>query len=92
MPDWIKRINKEYPQAIEADETLIAASYFQGRGTAAGQIAFGMVQGIHKSVPGIGRAISHSKSVIAREAASKRSKSGYNTFEGSIASQIPAKV
>jgi len=89
MPDWIKRINKEQPQAIEADETLIAASYFQGRGSAAGQIAFGMVRGIGTNVAGIGSLVSGLTGSAAGATAGKRPKSGYNTFEGSIADQIP---
>ena len=88
MPNWIKRVNKERAQDLRPDETLLAASYFLGRGGTVGQIAFGMTRGIGRDVLGAQTGMVDVAATEAGRESISRSQEGYNTFEGSIAATI----
>lgn len=75
MPDWKKRLNKEQSEAFEPGEKLIAASYFQGRGSTAGSVGFAAAGG-----GGVG--------LLVGSAMAKKAKKADNTPEDSIAAQL----
>lgn len=81
MVDWIKRIQKSRASDI-AGESLIAASYFQGRGSAGAQLAFG-------ALTSVGGAALNYAAVKGRNAILEHSRDGYNTPPGSLADSIP---
>ncbi len=66
MPDWTKRVREERAADIAPDEVQ-AACYFQGRGSAIGQITYGAVRGIGGEV--IGRALANQKAASVRSSA-----------------------
>jgi hypothetical protein len=88
MPDWIKRVKKERAQDLRPDETVLAASYFLGRGGTAGQISFGLARGVGTDVLGAPTGMADIAATAAGREAISRSKEGYNTFEGSMAATI----
>lgn len=83
MPDWTARVTKDRAGDLAADEQVRAATYFQGRGSAMGQITFGLATGI------VGGALANSKGLDARNKIIERSRSGFHTPDGSIAARIP---
>lgn len=88
MPDWTKRVTKERAEDLGSDEKVVAATYFQGRGSTSGQVAFGMTRGIGRNVMGAGAAAD----VIAARAggtAGARSREGQDVYEGSLAAKLP---
>ncbi len=88
MPDWKARVLKERGPDLDPGETLREATFFQGRGTLAGQLTFGMVEGLGRTMSGRGSVagqMGHRMSGPAGEAA----REGYDTFEGSLAAGLP---
>ncbi len=88
MPDWKARVLKDRGSDLESAETLREATFYQGRGTLAGQLTFGMVEGLGRTMSGkgsvagqLGRRMSGPAGEAARE--------GHNTFVGSLAAQLP---
>ncbi len=88
MPKWTTRLERERADDFHPGEAIRAASYFLGRGSTAGQIAFGMVRGVGRNVLDAGAIADVAASQAGTDAAI-RSRDGYNTFSGSIASTIP---
>jgi hypothetical protein len=82
----MKRVAETQGGHLGGDERLTAACYFQGRGSTAGQLTFGMTQGLGKLAES--KILEH-KAGEARHAAMAGSKDGYNTFDGSIAARFP---
>jgi len=83
MPNWVKRITKERAEDLGAAETLVAATYFQGRGSTMAQVSFGAASGI------VGGAIGNRLGLDAQQRFLSKGKEGYNTFPGSMASRVP---
>lgn len=83
MPDWQARVTKERSHDLRAGEQVIAATYFQGRGSAVGQIMFGAVTGI------VGGAIANRIALDQRNAHLDRSREGFHRPEGSVAAAVP---
>lgn len=83
MPDWTARVAKQRSGDLAADEELLGAIYFQGRGSAVGQITFGLASGI------VGGALGNRIALDKRNEILDRSRSGFHTPEGSIAARVP---
>jgi len=88
MPDWKARVQKEHSSDLESGETLREATFFQGRGTLAGQLTFGMVEGLGRTMSGKGSVAGQIGRRVAGPAG-EAARKGYNTFEGSLAAQLP---
>ncbi|HSL56294.1 MAG TPA: hypothetical protein VK866_00470 [Acidimicrobiales bacterium] len=83
MPDWTARVAKDRAGDLAPGEELRAAIYFQGRGSAMGQITFGLASGI------VGGAVGNRIAVDKRNEILGRSRSAFHTPEGSIAARVP---
>jgi hypothetical protein len=83
MPDWTARVAKQRSDDLAAGEVLRGAIYFQGRGSAVGQITFGLASGL------VGGALGNRVGLDKRNEILARSRSGFNTPEGSIAARVP---
>jgi len=83
MPDWTSRVTKDRADDLAPGEQVRAATYFQGRGSAMGQITFGVASGI------VGGAFGNRTGLDARNKIIERSRAGFHTPEGSIAAGIP---
>jgi hypothetical protein len=81
MPDWTKRIRKSRAKDI-AGETLIAASYFLGRGSTTAQLMFG-------AVTSVGGAAFNYAAVQGRNTMLESAREGYHSPPGSLAASIP---
>lgn len=81
MVDWKKRVAKSRAKDIEG-ETLLAATYFQGRGSTSAQIAFG-------ALTSVGGAALNYVAVKGRNAILETSREGHNTPPGSLADGFP---
>jgi hypothetical protein len=81
MVDWIKRINKSRARDI-AGEALLAATYFQGRGSASAQILFG-------SLTSVGGALVNYAALQGRNRILEKAQEGHNTPPGSLADGFP---
>jgi len=85
MPNWFKRVTKERSQDLLPGETLRAATYYQGYGSAAGQIAYGATRGA-------GGALREERAGDLRASAMARAGSVHDAPEGSMAAHIPHPV
>ena len=56
MPDWTKRVKQERAKDLRPGEQVVAACYYQGLGSARGQIAYGMTAGVLKHSLGMNAA------------------------------------
>lgn len=83
MPDWTARVTKDRAADLRDGEAVIAATYFQGRGSATGQIMFGAVTGM------VGGALANRIAHSGRGAHLERSRSGFHRPEGSVAAEVP---
>lgn len=83
MPDWTARVTKDRAGDLAAGEAMHAAIYFQGRGSAMGQITFGLASGI------VGGALGNRKGLDVRNKIIDRSRAGFHTPDGSVAAKIP---
>jgi len=81
MVDWTKRITKSRAQDI-VGETLLGATYFQGRGSASAQILFG-------SLTGVGGALVNYAALQGRNMLLESAKKGHITPPGSLADGFP---
>jgi hypothetical protein len=83
MPDWTTRVTKDRAGDLTPGEQVLAATYFQGRGSAMGQITFGMATGL------IGGALGNRKGLDVRNTIIERSRAGFHTPDGSVAALVP---
>jgi hypothetical protein len=81
MPDWMKRVTKSREADLEG-ETLIAATYFLGRGSTNGQILFGALS----SVGGVAFNLA---AVQGRAQVMQSTRAGYDSPAGSLGASIP---
>jgi len=88
MPDWKKRVNKERAADLNG-ETLEAATYYQGFGSAAGQIAFGMASGVGRMTNLVTNADAQADGADLRTKIITRKRDGFNMPEGSVAASFP---
>lgn len=88
MPDWIKRINKERQADLQPGEQLIAASYYQGRGSALGQLIFGVAREVGTGLLPT-QSLADRQGAEARDRVVQKARDVDNTPAGSIAGAIP---
>lgn len=86
LPKWAARVAKDRAQDLREGEQVVAATYFQGRGSAAGQVMFGAVSGTVGGL--IANRLAHNQGSRHIE----RSRTGFHRPEGSIAAALPDHV
>lgn len=88
MQRWMNRVQKERPADL-AGQRLIAASYFQGLGSAVGQLSFGLVHAVGQRSSLLSEAQAMQRAASARSEVIRREREGYHRPDGSIAARIP---
>ncbi len=88
MKRWMGRIQKDR-RADLAGQPLIAASYFQGLGSAAGQLTFGLMHAAGKRASFINEAQAVQYAQQARSEVMQRERKGFYRPAGSMAAGFP---
>jgi len=88
MQRWMNRVQKERPADL-AGQQLIAAIYFQGLGSAAGQLTFGSVHAAGQRSSRINDAQAMQNAFAARDEVIAREREGFHRPSGSLAADFP---
>lgn len=86
LPKWAARVAKERAHDLRPGEQVIAATYYQGRGSTTGQVMFGAVGGI------VGGLAANAAAHHQRSRHLDRSKAGFHRPAGSVAAAVPDGV
>jgi hypothetical protein len=85
MPDWKKRVSKDRAGDLRADEELIDACFFQGRGTLSAMVRFGAIQ---EFAPGPDFVVDREAARAQNQAMAAGQAKNF-TPDGSLAARIP---
>ncbi len=88
MQRWMNRVQKERPADL-AGQQLSAAIYFQGLGSAAGQLTFGSVHAAGQRSSLINEAQAMQNAVAARDQVIAREREVFHRPRGSLAADFP---
>ena len=88
MPDWVKRVHKERSADLQG-ESVRAACYFQGYGSASSQIAYGMTRGILTDVADTPLGTAETFAGRAADRQRRRAEGANTAPDGSIAALFP---
>lgn len=84
MPDWKKRVLKDRSGDLQADEELVDACFFQGRGTLSAMLDFAV-----KHHYAEGNAIDEQAASVSRDKVKQLNLDKNFAPEGSLASKVP---
>ncbi|MFA7439112.1 hypothetical protein [Castellaniella sp.] len=88
MNRWMARVKKERPADL-AGQTLVAASYFQGLGSAAAQLTYGLAKAAGELNPLMSRADAEQRAASQSQQVIARTREGFHRPPGSLAAGFP---